>query len=170
MRNIEVLSSAEKIVDAAVCLMDGGHQIPAIMLTYVGIDQMCWLSIKTEKSCGDDFVAWVDNFMLPHYSLPCTAKELWAARNGLLHMGTAESSAIKKNTSIRKIFYVYGSTECTRNDSTDTVIVRVENLIGAFATGAYQFLQTMNKDSSMASVALEKLGRTLISRGPDQRH
>ncbi|MHA6127092.1 hypothetical protein ACX3YD_13015 [Pseudomonas fluorescens group sp. PF-1] len=165
MSELEVFSFAQKMTDAVTALRDGGHLVPAVMLTYAGIDQMAWLSISQERSSGRDFKAWVDKFVLPHVQIACTAQELWEARNGILHTGTAESSANQSDASIRKVLYTFGGVSCTTNNSSDTVFVSAESLIIGYLTGVIWFMEELKTDAAKLQVALEKLKRTLTSRG-----
>jgi len=165
MSELEVFSFAKKMTDAVTALRDGGHLVPAVMLTYAGIDQMAWLSISQERSSGRDFKVWVDKFVLPHVQMACTAQELWEARNGILHTGTAESTANQSDTSIRKILYTFGGASCTANNSSDTVFISAETLIIGYLTGVLWFMEELKADAAKLQVALEKLKRTLTSRG-----
>lgn len=91
MDSAPVFNHATKTTAAIVCLRDAGHHVAAVMHTYVAIDQMSWLAIPGDMSSGKDFKAWVKKYMLANGNLVCSEDDLWAARNGLLHMGIAES-------------------------------------------------------------------------------
>lgn len=165
MSEFEVFSFAKKMTDAVSTLRDAGHLVPAVMLTYAGIDQMAWLSISQERSSGRDFKAWVDNYMLSKNPIACTAQELWEARNGILHTGTAESTANQSDASIRKILYTYGGANCASNYSSDTVFIKAEDLIVGYLTGVIWFMEDLKADPISLQIALDKLKRTLTSRG-----
>ena len=165
MKAFEVLKAAQRIADAAQLLLKQDHQIPALMLTYAGIDQVAWLAIENEKSNSADFMNWVEKYMLSKNPMPCTARELWEARNGLLHMATSESAAIRRDPTIRKIYYTFGKATCTRNDSTDVVIVNVDELVMHFVNAVLWFLEDLQTDAKMAEGALDKLSRTMKSQG-----
>ncbi|SDO46789.1 hypothetical protein SAMN04490202_0984 [Pseudomonas reinekei] len=130
------------------------------MLTYVGIDQMAWLSIPGDKSSGKDFKAWVDNFMLAKNAISCTSDELWGARNGLLHMGTAEAGA-HKDPSIRKIYYTFGNAKCTKNDTSDVFVLKAEDLILGFLLGVFWFIDHLKEHPDQLAITSAKLGRAL---------
>lgn len=166
MSEAMVFSFAEQMTDAIVCLKNGGHQTQALMLTYVGIDQMAWLSIPGDKSTGRDFKAWADKYMLSKFPIHCTSDELWGARNGLLHMGTAEADA-HKDSSIRKIYYTFGNAVCTRNDTTDVVILKAEDLIQGFLLGVFWFVEHLKGNPDQLAITSAKLGKTLgVREGP----
>lgn len=164
VKAMEVLKAVQRMAEAIKLLLDNGHQVPALMLVYASIDQVAWLSIHEERSSREDFIRWVDKYMLVYDPMCCTARELWEARNGLLHMSTAESDAMKKNQTIRKIYYTFGGVVCTRNDSTDAVIVSVDELVRRFVDGTLLFFEDLKKDVLLESRAFEKLGQTLTTR------
>jgi hypothetical protein len=157
---LDIFSFATKTTDAVLCLRDGGHHLQALMLTYVGIDQMAWLSIAEDESSAKDFKAWVDNYMLSKNPMKCTSDELWGARNGLLHMGTAEAKA-HKNPNIRKIYYTFGPAQCVRNESLDGIFIRSEDLIEGFLTGVLWFMNGLAADPAQLATALLKMDKML---------
>ena len=103
--------------------------------------------------------------MLAHISMSVTVDELWEARNGLLHTGTAESSANQRDTTIRKVIYTVGGAECTRNDDPTVVFVNAGELFGHYLTAAIWFLESLKTDEARMKVALSKLDRILHERG-----
>lgn len=160
MSKQEIFSFATKMTDAVLCLRDGGHHLQALMLIYVAIDQMAWLSIPEDESSGKDFKAWVDDFMLSKNPMQCSSDELWGARNGLLHMGTAEARA-HKNPSTRKIYYTFGAAQCIRNSTTDSVFIRSEDLIENFLTGVLWFMSKIESDPELLTTTLRKMEKML---------
>ncbi|MFV0933611.1 hypothetical protein [Pseudomonas jessenii] len=69
----------------------------ALAAMFSSIDKMAWLSTAGHESEGKDFKAWVDTYLIAGQPAPYTAKDLWAARCGLLHTGAAESRDYRKN-------------------------------------------------------------------------
>jgi hypothetical protein len=134
------------------------------MLCYAAIDQMAWLSIARERSNGSDFKVWVSKFILPRLPAAVTADELWEARNGLLHMGTAESQANRNDITIRKIYYTVGGLACTRNDAPDVTFVNTDELFEAFGASVFWFAEELKADQNRLSTALNKLERMLSQR------
>jgi hypothetical protein len=160
----EVFSFAQEMTDSVMCLRTGGHHLQAAMLTYVAIEQMAWLSVKKLKSTPLDFQEWVNRYMQPYAPLPCTAREMWEARNGLLHMGTAESAANRDSTEIRLVLYVYGNTQELANKSKGVVFVRVEDLVMSYFNGVTWFLSDLKASPEMMEIAKGKLVRMLSQR------
>jgi len=135
------------------------------MLTYAAIDQMSWLSIPGEISSSKDFKAWVKRYMLANENLDNSEDDLWAARNGLLHMGTAESNDHKRGVAKNKIYYTVGNAVCTSNSSHDVVFLNLEKLIGAYLAGVLWFMEDLRNDQAQLSNAIAKVGRTLRVHG-----
>lgn len=165
MSTTKIFNQAKKMTDAIVCLRDGGHHVAAIMLTYAALDQMAWLSISHDKSDANDFKCWVTTYILSKNNLGCTADELWAARNGLLHMGTADSAAHWFGTTKNKIYYTFGNATCTTNNSPDTIFLKSEDLIQAYLAGVLWFMSDLEQDPEKLQVAITKMERTLTSHG-----
>lgn len=164
----EVFSFAKGMIDSVTCLRDGGHHLQAAMLTYVAIEQMAWLSVEPLRSGPADFQNWVATYIQPNAPLTCTPRELWEARNGLLHMGTAESAANRDSDEIRRICYVYGRTPALADKSKGVVFVRVEDLVTSYLTGVLWFLTELDSNPKRLEVAKGKLARMLTQRPLDQ--
>lgn len=160
-----IFDFAHKMTDAMIVLRDAGHTVPALMLTYAAIDQMAWLSVPQERTTNADFKAWVSTHMHANIPMSVTVDELWEARNGLLHTGTAESSANQRDTTIRKVFYTVGGAECTRNDDPTVVFVNAGELFGHYLTAVVWFMESLKADSARLATALSKLDRILHERG-----
>lgn len=165
MSSTTVFNHAKKMTDAIVCLRDGGHHVAALMLSYAALDQMAWLSIERDKSEPNDFKSWVTTYILSKNNLSCTADELWAARNGLLHMGTADSAAHWSDTTKNKIYYTFGNVTCTTNNSPDTIFLKSEDLIQAYLAGVLWFMSDLEQDQAKLRIAVTKIERVLTSHG-----
>ena len=165
MESSPVYAHAKKTFDAIVCLRDAGYHIPALMLTYAAIDQMSWLAIPENRSSGNDFKVWVQKYMLSNGNLVCSADDLWAARNGLLHMGIAESNDHTRGVAKNYIYYTVGNAVITRNSSQDVIFLNLEKLIMAYITGILWFMEDLQKDITQLSIALAKIRKTLTVHG-----
>src|SRR5688572_11684441 len=86
-----------------------GMQVPALILTYSGMDAMGWmLAEDTTTRVRDRFTIWVDRYALPTVpSIRCTSTELYAARCGILHTFTADSALTGRG--VRKVIYAWGN-------------------------------------------------------------
>ena len=80
---------------------------PALILIFTTIDTVGWLaSGEPVPSNPQRFEAFVNDWMLKNYPLPCTAKELYKARCGLLHTLIPSSGPYDK-TGERELIYTW---------------------------------------------------------------
>lgn len=156
-----VFTFAANLTDSITHLRNGGHNLAAVMLTYTAIDQMSWLSVEPDKHGPRDFVAWVDDYMLSKNPIPCTAEELWVARNGILHMGTAEAAGHTTNSTLRKLVYVSGNAKLTANNPGEYAVIRFENLVGSFLAGVMWFMTDLKANTAKLEVAKRKMRKML---------
>lgn len=155
-------------IEAINCLKMNGFVEAALVLTYVSIDKMSWLAINKDKeSNARDFKNWVDVYINSSENLGCSSDDLWAARNGLIHTGAAESRDFYKNEGVKKIFYTVDDAICTENRSEDTLIINITSLIISFINGSARFITDLEKDASRLAVAGEKAGTMLSFRTID---
>lgn len=55
---------------------------PALVLIYSAIDTTGWLDSTEVFATGNDFMSWVDRYLLKAKPLRCTSLDLYAARCG----------------------------------------------------------------------------------------
>jgi hypothetical protein len=90
-----------------------------------------------------------------------TVGDLWGARCGLLHTGTAESSSLKNGTASKKIAYSYGAVNATSLVS-EWAVVKVEDLIRSLVMGILWFKTDLDADGSKAAIANDKVAQMLL--------
>ena len=85
------------------------HMImPALILIYSAIDSAGWIaSDDLDEGVGTRFQNWVNKWMLKSGKLKCTAEELYAARCGVLHTLTPNSTLSEKK-GVKRIAYAWG--------------------------------------------------------------
>lgn len=160
MTTLLIIEHAKKLIEAMQCLRNEGHHIASLMIVYAAIDQFSWLSTDSEKSTGTDFKNWVDKYMLGRNPFGCTSEELWEARNALLHMGTAESAAHHSGKVKNRIYYTTGPVECVKNNSTNEIIIKIEDLIESFLLGVIWFASEIKSDKTKMDIAIQKIQRS----------
>jgi Bacteriocin-protection, YdeI or OmpD-Associated len=69
--------------------------MPCLVLLYSGIDVAASLEPSAASGVGERFEKWVERYMLKGTSLPCTARELYAARCAVVHTFTPDSNLSK---------------------------------------------------------------------------
>ncbi len=112
------------------------HSTQVLILIYSAIDQFSWLSVNDVKHSPQDFKNWVNTYMSPKEKLDCTAEEIWAARNGLIHMGTAESANTRNG--VIKIGYSVKDAKPSKNNK-EYKILSMEKLVECFMESAAKF-------------------------------
>lgn len=167
MNEHTVFKFAANLADSITHLRNGGHNLAAVMLTYTAIDQMSWLSVEPDRHGPRDFAAWVNDYMLSKNPLPCTAEELWLARNGILHMGTAEAAGHTTNSSLRKLVYVAGDAKLTANNPAEYAVIKFEDLFGSFLAGVIWFMSDLQANTAKLEVAKRKMRKMLSDFGAD---
>lgn len=138
---------------------------PGLILTYSTMDIMAWLDREETHPDvqRDDFIRWVQTYMLPDSELSCTATDLYAARCSLLHSCSTESR-LSREGGASQIFYSYG--EAGEQDlqalidweaGTDAKAVHVDRLVSALKTGIDRFLSAADRASAVRERAVKML-------------
>ena len=129
-----------------------GWYMPCLVLLYSGLDVVASLEPSRGSGVGDRFEKWVDRYMLRSYPLPCTARDLYAARCAVVHTFTPESDLSRKGKA-RVIGYGFGSAAVTELDKASAfanqsgqVNVHVRDLIDAFRNGFADYYQEVTTD------------------------
>jgi len=84
-------------------------QLPGLILLYTGIDSMAWLNRpKLQPDVRrNDFIYWVNRYLLPDSGLACEALDLYAARCALVHSYTSESSLTRQTRKLALKYPVF---------------------------------------------------------------
>ena len=158
---------SELLIAIDLCLTNG-LRTTGLLLLYASIDIMAWLSRPKEKSdvTSEDFIWWVNEYLLPNTRLPCSAEELWAARCGLIHSYAPESKHTRTRK-VRKIFYAFSPGQAEdlqkvidRGYPYPTLAVQAEDLFGAYRDGIEQFKQILSNDLSQARIVYKRAGKS----------
>lgn len=79
--------------------------MPGIVLLYSLTDSLAWTVFKEEtNNVGERFERFCDEFVITGSSLPCSAREIYAARCSTLHFLGWESN-LTKHKGVRALFY-----------------------------------------------------------------
>jgi len=138
---------------------------PALILLYAGIDMMASLSRRPDAKHVErkDFLKWVEDYLLPNANLSCAPIDLWAARCGLIHSLSYDSSWTDRDEA-RRIRYVFDDSDAVKRgmrrleeQDTSLVVVSFGGLLQAFETAVEGFL----RDIESMPLALERINREL---------
>ena len=89
----------------------GKTNLSGLILLYSVIDIMVWLSRDQHNadSTKNDFIRWVEEFMLPGSSLVCTAEDLYSARCSIIHTYAPEwGTNMSYQNETKIIYYISG--------------------------------------------------------------
>jgi hypothetical protein len=136
--------------------------LPGLVLLDATIDILASLDRPDSKQdvTRDDFIAWVDAFLLPGRSLKCSAIDLYAARCGLLHTYAPESR-LSRQRKAKGTYYAWGKAEVATFEQsmknvgwkTPAVGVHVNVLLKAVEGGFQEFSRVLGRDSTRATRA-----------------
>jgi hypothetical protein len=149
--------------------------MPCLVLLYSGIDVAASLEPSAASGVGERFEKWVERYMLKGTSLPCTARELYAARCAVVHTFTPDSN-LSKSGKARVIGYAYGKADVKKLDAatvltgrqTGQVNVHIGDLIEAFHSGYISYLKEALADKKRREEVLKHTGMWSVSMGPDK--
>ncbi|WKL53312.1 hypothetical protein Q1W70_01615 [Pseudomonas kielensis] len=102
-----VWKSIQADMRAVTALTKNQCDIHALAAMFSSVDKMAWLSSSNIDHGGKEFKKWVDDYFLVNTNFALNAEDLWAARCGLLHAGSAESK-LYRHGKAKQIFYAVG--------------------------------------------------------------
>jgi hypothetical protein len=145
---------------------------PALVLIYSAIDTTGWLDSREAFTTRNDFISWVDNYLLKANPLKCTALDLYAARCGLLHTFTPDSQLSSLGRA-RVICYAWGEAKADvmqqaidiKNKANDLVAVQVNDLYQAWLSGLALWGEELEKDPVRKTRVLAKAGKFFAEMG-----
>jgi hypothetical protein len=148
-----------KMISAIQLCINQSLGIPALVLIYAFIDSVSWMDNSTdnERNAGKRFQKWVNDWMLKDKKMSCTAEELYAARCGVLHTLTPDSS-LSKNKGIRQIGYAFGKANLksveenarVRGVDRNFAFIHLRDLFESFKLGLVNYLDQTLKDEKKA--------------------
>ncbi len=156
-----LLKNLTEIIKAIDLCISTKFYTSALKLIYAAIDNLAYLMTNHQTVKKPDFIRWVDSFLLPLSGLNCTAKELYAARCGLLHQNTGATSNLSFD--IKRIFYIYGTGEPekglqhvdeSRRDQCR--FININFLNNALYNGMLAFLEAVSKNPSLKEGLLKR--------------
>jgi hypothetical protein len=169
-RRESLIAHIESLAGAVNLCMSQGYVLPTLLLIYASIDMLASL-VRAEDQADvsrEDYVRWVDKYLIPAGKLPCTALEIYGARCGLLHSYGADSR-LNREGKVRLIAYARGAysgpTEIATSAGESLVVVHVSDLFGGWHRGAEAFLKDLAEDSVLAERAYRRAGRLYSVRG-----
>ena len=144
-----------------LCLKEKMY-IPALIITYSGIDTMSFLSMPEGQNehHGEDFVKWVEKYMKFSDGSSYSGIDIWSARCGMIHY-IGSDTKLTKNGKAHKISYAMGNEKFVKRDFKDknTLLLGVEQLIKAFNKGVMDCITELLADDRKAKIAELRLNK-----------
>ena len=143
----------ESILGEIIKVRDAGAISATVIMTYVAIDTMAFLSmpINKTKNGNKEFISWVDTYMKTDemQSYQYSGKDMWAARCGKLHSYSVFSDFADKESC--KLYGYYDGSEHLYNpkESERLVLISAHRLVNDFITGLKAFFQDALKDKAL---------------------
>ena len=148
------------------------EKLACLVLLYSTIDIMVWLSRDPHDADAtkDDFVSWVEEFLLPGSGIICSAEDLYTARCFIIHSyaqvwGVNQSYKGEAN----KIHYMWGKTskETVKHDNgnrlKETAIdLPVEKLVSALQAAIQRFNNSLIDNRTLFELVDERSQKFFI--------
>jgi hypothetical protein len=157
-----------QLIGAIQLTLDAKKHLPALILIYSAIDVLAWLNrpYSNLDVTRDDFILWVDQFMLPGSSLRCSATDLYSARCGVVHSYQAESNLARKGKA-KQLWYAWGKGNANRlmtriqqaRLEKKAVAVQIEVLFETLKEGFSRFLKALETNPSHAKVVDQRANK-----------
>lgn len=160
-----------QVIEAADYCVTKHLTLPALILIYSAIDSAGWVaSSNQKKSVNARFTDWVNNWMLKDGKLKCTAEELYAARCGVLHTLTPNSS-LSKNKGVRKIAYAWGKAKTETlvesiselSMESEIASIHIDDLFTSFKEGLANYLEYAFKNAEEKENILLKSNQHFVN-------
>ena len=145
--------------------LNNKENFSVLILLYSTIDLMVWLSRDPHDAAAtkEDFVRWVEEFMLPGSGINCTGEDLCAARCALIHSyaqvwGTNQSN----NADAFKIMYVWNKTVkatpkvSKTKQKRETIELSIENLAKALQNAIQRFNNSLIDNRTLFDLVNER--------------
>ena len=164
-------SSIQEMTKTIEDCLKNKEKLACLILFYSTIDIMAWLSRDPHNadSTREDFIHWVEEFLLPGSGLDCKGEDLYAARCAVIHSyaevwGISQSNKVAVN----KIHYVWGkvnnsTTKLNKSKPTDeTISIPVESLVKSLQTAIQRFNNSLTDNRSMFELINERSKKYFI--------
>jgi hypothetical protein len=164
-------SSIQEMTKTIEDCLKNKEKLACLILFYSTIDIMAWLSRDPHDadSTREDFIRWVEEFLLPGTGLDCKGEDLYAARCAVIRSyaqawGSSQNYKIAGN----KIHYIWGkvnnsNAKISKSKPTDEPIsIPVESLVKALQTAIQRFNNSLIDNRAMFELINERSKKFFI--------
>ncbi len=149
-------------------------QISSLVLLYSGIDIMGWLNRPVSKhhKSKEDFIRWIDDYLLPSPNIKCEAIDIYAARCAIIH-SYSFSSKLSKKGEAKEICYAWGkaNVELLQNDldrryKKPAIAIHINDLLEAFKKGIEKYKLSLKNDREKEKIVCSRANKYFFVNMP----
>lgn len=142
-------------------------QIPSLILLYSGIGIMGWLNHPASRDhrSKEDFIRWVDDYLLPNKNVRCKAIDLYAARCATIH-SYSFSSKLSKKGEAKEIYYSWEranvkslQNNLNRRCKKPAIAIHINDLLEAFKEGVEKFKLFIKSDKEKGKIVYTRASK-----------
>ena len=139
-----------------------GATTAAVILTYIGIDVMAYLSMPTSQSSQTrtDFINWVNKYLKadPQQVYQYDGKDVYGARCAMIHTYGVEADYHEKNPDVKEFGYHDGGRHAYNPEvHKRLVMIGIASLVGDFMKAVMRFIDDLKTDSDMRARVATRL-------------
>jgi hypothetical protein len=160
------------IIKSIELCLNAKLQISSLVLLYSGIDIMAWLNrpVSEEFATRDDFIKWVDDYLLPNPNIKCEAIDLYAARCAIIH-SYSFSSRLSEEGKAKEICYAWGkaNVKALQNDLDrryEKPAIHINDFLEAFKEGVEKFKLSIKSDKEKEKIVYGRANKYFFTSMP----
>lgn len=155
------------IIKSIELCLNAKLQISSLILLYSGIDIMAWLNrpVSEEFATRDDFIKWIDDYLLPNPNIKCEAIDLYAARCAIIH-SYSFSSRLSAEGKAKEIYYAWGeaNVKSLQNDidsrsKKSVTAIHINDFLEAFKEGVEKFKLSIKSDKEKEKIVCDRANK-----------
>ena len=145
-----------------------GATVAALVMAYVCIDVMAYLSMPADKSeqTRQHFIAWVDRYLKAHPDQPYQYRglDVYAARCAVLHAFSSEADLHRKDAEIRLFGYHDGGKHALDPaKAPNLVLIGTTSFLNDVVIAVEDFLKACKEDAALRARVEVRLPKVLQS-------
>jgi hypothetical protein len=162
------------IIKSIELCLNAKLQISSLVLLYSGIDIMAWLNRPVSKEFvnKEDFIRWVDDYLLPNSNIKYEAIDLYAARCAIIH-SYSFSSRLSEEGKAKEIYYAWGkaNVKSLRNDidsrsKKSAIVIHINDFLEAFKEGVEKFKLSIKSDKEKEKIVCGRANKYFFTSMP----
>jgi len=162
------------IIKSIELCLNAKLQISSLILLYSGIDIIAWLNrpVSKEFANKEDFIRWVDDYLLPNSNIKYEAINLYAARCAIIH-SYSFSSRLSEEGKAKEIYYAWGNANAKllQNDidgrsKKSAIAIHINDFLEAFKEGVEKFKLSIKSDKEKEKIVCGRANKYFFTSMP----